>query len=69
MEPLKEVICMFREQKQQARGRARPDRQNRRVKPRMNANEHEQENPPFGWICHENDDLGSLCLPIFIFRA
>ena len=41
MEPLKEVICMFREQKEQDRGRARPDRQNLRVKPRMNANERE----------------------------
>jgi len=41
MEHLKEVICMFREQKEQDRGRARPDRQSWRVKPRMNANEHE----------------------------
>jgi len=37
MEHLKEVICMFREQKEQDRGRARPDCQNQRVKPRMNA--------------------------------
>jgi hypothetical protein len=50
MEHLKEIICMFREQKEQDRGRARPDRQNRRVKPLMNANEREQENPPFGRI-------------------
>jgi len=28
MEPLKEVICTFREQKEQDHGRARPDRQN-----------------------------------------
>ena len=41
MEPLKEVICMFREQKKQDRGRAWSDRQNLRVKPRMNANERE----------------------------
>jgi hypothetical protein len=27
MENLKEVICMFREQKEQDRGRARPDHQ------------------------------------------
>jgi len=41
MEHLKEVICMFREQKEQDHGRARPDRQNRGVKPRMNANKRE----------------------------
>jgi hypothetical protein len=41
MKHLKKVICMFCQEKEKDRGRAWPDRQNRRVKPRMNANERE----------------------------